>query len=59
MKQVFEEKKVINLCGTLDKNEDGEYFVTVEDKDSFESYDLEKILNSMLGQVISLKSEIL
>ena len=29
----MEKKKVINLIGVLDKNEEGDYTVTVEDKD--------------------------
>ena len=58
MKQIYEEKKVINLCGRLDKDGEGNYKVTVEDKDSCETYDLNDILENMEGQLVSIKSDI-
>ena len=57
-KQGYTEKKVISIVGTLDKNEDDKYIVTVEGKDTFKEYDLEEILEAMQGSVISLTSEI-
>ena len=57
-KQKYEKKQIITICGTLDKNEDGIYIVTVEDKDSFQEYDLADILEELQGSVISLTSEI-
>lgn len=56
-KQIFEKKKVVNLVGVLEKNDDGEYIVVVEDKDSFKQYDLSEVLDEILGSVIFLKSE--
>jgi hypothetical protein len=57
-KQKYEKKKVISIVGTLDKNEDDRYIVIVEDKDSFQEYDLADILEELQGSVISLTSEI-
>ena len=57
-KQGYTEKKVISIVGTLDKNEDDKYIVTVEGKDTFKEYDLEEILAAMQGSVISLTSDI-
>ena len=53
-KQGYTEKKVISIVGTLDKNEDDKYIVTVEGKDTFKEYDLAEILEAMEGSVISL-----
>ena len=33
-KNLYEEKKIIKLIGTLDKTESGNFICTVEDKDS-------------------------
>ena len=57
-KQKYEKKQIITICGTLDKNEDDRYIVTVEDKDTFQEYDLTDILEELQGSVISLTSEI-
>ena len=58
-KQKYEKKQIITICGTLDKNEDGIYIVTVEDKDTFQEYDLADILEETEGHVISLSSDVL
>lgn len=58
-KQKYENKRVISICGLLDKNEDGDYFITVSDKYDIETYDLEDILSAMQGNVISLSSDIM
>lgn len=57
-KQKYEEKKVISLCGLLNKDKTGRYIVTVEEKDSITHYDLADIFEQMEGSVISLTSEI-
>ena len=57
-KQKYENKRVISIVGTLDKNEDDKYIVTVEGKDTFKEYNLAEILEAMEGSVISLTSEI-
>ena len=58
-KQKYEKKQIITICGTLDKNEDDRYIVIVEDKDTFQEYDLTDILEEMEGHVISLSSDVL
>ena len=57
-KQGYTEKKVISIVGTLDKNEDDKYIVTVEGKDTVKEYDLAEILEAMEGSVICLSSDI-
>lgn len=56
-KQIMEKKKVINLIGVLDKNEEGDYTVTVEDKDETQTYTLNDILSEIEGNIISISSE--
>lgn len=56
-KQTFNIQKITKLIGRLDKNEDNKFIVTVEDKDTVQEYDLEEILNSVLGSVVSFQSE--
>ena len=57
-KQKYEKKQIITICGTLDKNEDDRYIVTVEDKDNIQEYDLADILEEIEGSVISMTSDI-
>ena len=47
----------IKIVGILDKNEEGKYIVTVENKDvGLTEYDLDEILKEMLGTEISITS---
>lgn len=47
----------IKIVGILDKNEEGKYIVTVENKDvGLTEYDLDEILKEMLGTEISIAS---
>lgn len=55
-KNVFEEKKIIKLVGTLDKNENGDFICTVEDKDRVEEFNVIELLDQMVGTEISLQS---
>lgn len=55
-KNLYEEKKIIKLIGTLDKTENGEFICTVEDKDNIQEYNLIEILEQMVGTEISLQS---
>ena len=57
MKQIYEKKKVYNVCGRLEKNDANVWVIAVEDKDGVEVYSLESLLADMQGTVISLKSE--
>ena len=47
----------IKIVGILDKNEEGKYIVTIENKDvGLTEYDLDEILKEMLGTEISITS---
>ena len=56
-KQKYEQKQIISICGTLNKEDDGKYIVTVEERDNVREYSLNDILDSMDGNIISLTSE--
>ena len=55
-KNVYTEQKVIKLIGNLDKDENGNFICTVEDKDRFQEYNVVEILEQMVGTEISLSS---
>ena len=55
-KNIYTEQKVIKLVGTLDKNENGKFICTVEDKDRCSEYNVIEILEQMVGTEISLSS---
>ena len=48
-KNVYTEQKVIKLVGTLDKDENGNFICTVEDKDRVQEYNVIEILEQMVG----------
>lgn len=51
-KNKFEIKKIIEIVGMLDKDEDGNYVIFVEEV----PYDLGEILEEMAGKEVSFKS---
>ena len=55
-KNIYTEQKLIKLIGTLDKNENGEFICTVENKDDVQEYNVIDILEQMVGTEISLQS---
>lgn len=55
-KQMISKNTNIKVVGTLDKNENGEYFITIEDKDDVMSFLLNPLLEEMIGTEISLSS---
>ena len=55
-KNIYTEQKLIKLIGTLDKNENGEFICTVENKDDVQEYNVLDILEQMVGTEISLQS---
>ena len=55
-KNVYTEQKVIKLVGTLDKDENGNFICTVEDKDRVQEYNVIEILEQMVGTEISLSA---
>ncbi len=56
MKQKFEKSEVFDIVGVLDTNENGERVITVETKETFNSYSVEAILNALAGKEIEIKS---
>ena len=55
-KNVYTEQKVIKLVGNLDKDENGDFICTVEDRDRVQEYNVIEILEQMVGTEISLSS---
>jgi len=55
-KNIYTEQKVIKLVGSLDKDENGNFICTVEDKDRVQEYNVIEILEQMIGTEISLSS---
>lgn len=55
-KNIYTEQKVIKLVGTLDKDENGNFICTVEDKDKVQEYNVIEILEQMIGTEINLSS---
>ena len=55
-KNIYTEQKVIKLVGNLDKDENGNYICTVEDRDRVSEYNVIEILEQMIGTEISLSS---
>ena len=55
-KNLYTEQKVIKLVGNLDKDENGNYICTVEEKDRVQEYNVIEILEQMIGTEISLSS---
>ena len=55
-KQMISKNTNIKVVGILDKNENGEYYVTIEDKDNVTSFLLNPLLEEMIGTEISLSS---
>lgn len=55
-KNIYTEQKLIKLVGTLDKNDEGDFICTVEEKDNIQEYNMIEILEQMVGTEISLQS---
>lgn len=55
-KQMISKNTNIKVVGTLDKNENGEFYVTIEDKDDVTYFLLNPLLEEMIGTEISLTS---
>ncbi len=53
----YEKKTCIECSGTLDKNSDDEYVITVENKDDITQYRVNDLLKEMCGSIVSFKSE--
>lgn len=47
-----------DICGTLNIDDDGNYFIRVsEDKDTFDDYPLDDIVGNLVGEQITIKCE--
>ena len=55
-KNMYTEQKLIKIIGTLDKAENGNFICIVENKDSVQEYDVNELLEQMIGTEISLSS---
>ncbi len=55
-KQMISKNKNIKIVGVLDKNENGEFYVTIEDKDNVRSFLLNPLLEEMIGTEVSISS---
>lgn len=55
-KNIYTEQKVIKLVGRLNKDENGNFICTVEDKDNVQEYNVIEILEQMIDTEISLSS---
>ena len=55
-KNIYTEQKVIKLVGSLNKDENGNFICTVEDKDNVQEYNVIEILEQMIGTEINLSS---
>ena len=56
MKNKFEKTMVIDAVGTLDRNDNGELVLSVEEKDNFQTINLEELLNQLTGTEVQIKS---
>ena len=53
VKECYEKKQTVKLVGLLDKDENDDYIVCVDE----EQYSLKDILEELAGKIISLSSE--
>lgn len=56
MKNKFEKTMVIDAVGTLDRNDNDELVLSVEEKDNFQTINLEELLNQLTGTEVQIKS---
>lgn len=56
MKNKFEKTMIIDAVGTLDRNDNGELVLSVEEKDNFQTINLEELLNQLTGTEVQIKS---
>ena len=55
-KQLIEKNKNFKVVGYLDKDINGNFFVSISDKDSSQCFNMNDILEQMVGTEISLVS---
>lgn len=57
MKQKFEHKEVISICGRVVKEND-KYYIYVEQKDDVTAYPIDTILEKIEGSEVTINSDI-
>ena len=53
----YEKKTCIECSGVLDKDDDGNFVITVESKDDVTQYRVKDLLEDMCGSAVNFKSE--
>lgn len=56
MKNKFDKTIVIDAVGTLDRDENGELILSVEEKDNFQTIKVEELLEQLTGTEVQIKS---
>lgn len=56
-KMMYEDKRVLTVCGILKKTESGEFVIVVENKDNAMTYNVNNVLNSLTGQIVRIDGE--
>lgn len=56
-KMIYEDKRVLTVCGILKKTESGEFVIVVENKDNAMTYNVNNVLNSLTGQIVRIDGE--
>lgn len=56
MKNKFDKTMVIDAVGTLDRDENGELILSVEEKDNFQTIKVEELLEQLTGTEVQIKS---
>ena len=56
-KMMYEDKRVLTVCGILKKTESGEFVIVVENKANAMTYNVNNVLNSLTGQIVRIDGE--
>lgn len=56
-KMEYVKKQTTKICGLLDKNDNDEYIITVQDKDYVREFALDEIIDSMVGTLVCFSNE--
>jgi len=56
MKNKFDKTMVIDAVGTLDRDDNGELILSVEEKDNFQTIKVEELLEQLTGTEVQIKS---
>lgn len=56
MKNKFDKTMVIDAVGTLDRDDNGELILAVEEKDNFQTIKVNELLEQLTGTEVQIKS---